>query len=67
MHSLQSEELRRLLKALDLSQRAAAKELGVSERTMRYWCAGEEFPPMVLMALKYMLLQQAHADLLRGC
>jgi transcriptional regulator with XRE-family HTH domain len=37
--------LRRLISAAGLSQRAAARELGIDERTMRYWCAGEHSPP----------------------
>jgi DNA-binding transcriptional regulator YiaG len=49
-----AEELRFLLKAANLSQRAAAKYLNVDERTMRSWCAGDGKPPApVLMALEF--------------
>jgi len=47
-----AERLRERIKEAGLSQRAAARELGVDERTMRYWCAGEYTPPaMALRAL----------------
>lgn len=49
-----AEELRFLLKAANLSQRAAAKYLSVDERTMRSWCAGDGKPPApVLRALEF--------------
>lgn len=49
-----AEELRFLLRAANLSQRAAAKYLTVDERTMRGWCAGDGKPPApVLRALEF--------------
>jgi transcriptional regulator with XRE-family HTH domain len=39
------ERLRFLIAQGKLSQRAAARELGVDERTMRYWCSGDYSPP----------------------
>jgi DNA-binding transcriptional regulator YiaG len=48
-----ADRLRELLAKAGLSQRAAARELGVDERTMRYWCAGEHTPPpMAFRALE---------------
>lgn len=49
-----TEDLRFLLKAANLSQRSAAKYLNVDERTMRNWCAGDGKPPApVLRALEF--------------
>ena len=46
------DQLRQAIKQAGLSQRAAARELGVDDRTMRYWCAGQSTPPpMALRAL----------------
>jgi hypothetical protein len=39
------ERLRALIAQGKLSQRAAARELGVDERTFRYWCSGDYPPP----------------------
>ena len=50
----EAEELRFLLKASNLSQRAAAKYLNVDERTMRSWCADDGKPPApALRALEF--------------
>jgi transcriptional regulator with XRE-family HTH domain len=44
--------LRSLLQQAGLSQRAAARLLGVEERTLRQWCAGQgQPPPSVFRAL----------------
>lgn len=43
--SRDADRLRELIGAAGLSQRAAARELGVDERTMRYWCSGDQTPP----------------------
>ena len=52
------EELRELLGQLGMSQRGAAKELGIDERTMRYWASGDSpIPPMAIYALKWLGLQ----------
>lgn len=40
-----ADELRALLERADLSQRGAAKLLGIDERTMRMWCAGQGVAP----------------------
>lgn len=44
-HSTHADRLRALLKRGGLSQRAAARLLGVEERIMRQWCAGQGIPP----------------------
>lgn len=50
----EADELRFLLDAANLSQRSAAKYLGVDERTMRAWCAGDgKAPPAVMRALEF--------------
>jgi DNA-binding transcriptional regulator YiaG len=43
--SRDSDRLRELIGNAGLSQRGAARELGVDERTMRYWCSGDQIPP----------------------
>ena len=43
--SRDADRLRELIGNAGLSQRAAARELGVDERTMRYWCSGDQTPP----------------------
>jgi transcriptional regulator with XRE-family HTH domain len=48
-----AQRLRDLLLRANLSQRAGARELGVDERTIRYWCAGQNTPPrMAFLALE---------------
>jgi DNA-binding transcriptional regulator YiaG len=48
-----AQRLRDLLLRANLSQRAGARELGVDERTVRYWCAGQTTPPrMAFLALE---------------
>ena len=49
-------KLRALIARAGLSQRGAARELEVAERTMRYWCAGEQpVPKMALLALERLI------------
>src|SRR6185312_1471017 len=43
--STQAKVLRQLLERAGLSQRAAARQFKVDERTLRYWCAGQMEPP----------------------
>lgn len=51
-----AQRLRDLLLRANLSQRAAARELGVDERTMRYWAAGQTIPPrMAFLALERLI------------
>lgn len=45
--------VRQLIATLGLSQRAAARELDLNERTMRRYCAaGEPVPRVVMLALE---------------
>ena len=49
----ESDRLRDWLAAHGRSQRGLARELGVSERTMRYYCSGEQaIPAIVWLALQ---------------
>ena len=49
-------ELRDLLASLGLSQRGAAKQLGIDERTMRRYCAGDlPVPRVVQLALSALM------------
>jgi DNA-binding transcriptional regulator YiaG len=51
-----AQRLRDLLLRANLSQRAAARELGVDERTVRYWAAGQTIPPrMAFLALERLI------------
>lgn len=48
-------QVRTLLERASLSQRGAAKQLDIAERTMRYYVSGDkEVPRVVLMALEYL-------------
>jgi predicted DNA-binding protein (UPF0251 family) len=51
----QAVRVRSLVDALELSQVAAARELDVSDRTMRRYCAGEPVPRVVILALERLL------------
>jgi DNA-binding transcriptional regulator YiaG len=56
-----SGKLRSLLKRAELSQRGAARLLGIDERTMRMWCAGQGEPPAsVFRALDPQLTYSEH-------
>jgi transcriptional regulator with XRE-family HTH domain len=47
--------IRQKLETLGLSQREAARRLGIDDRSMRYYCAGKTpVPPTVLMALQHL-------------
>lgn len=51
-----AQHLRDLLLRANLTQRAAARKLGVDERTMRYWAAGQTTPPrMAFLALERLI------------
>jgi DNA-binding transcriptional regulator YiaG len=50
-----TDELRKLIADIGLSQREAASLLEVDHRTMRYWCSANPEPPiMAVMAMRYM-------------
>jgi plasmid maintenance system antidote protein VapI len=52
-------QLQRLLDRSGMSQRGAAKELGISERQMRRYCAGEaKVTRVVELALLYLTSQE---------
>ena len=52
-HHLTPTQLRGLLARAGLSQRAAARELHINERTMRRYCAGQlPVPRVVELALR---------------
>lgn len=54
-----AQQVRDLLARADLSQRQGARELGIDERTMRYWCAGDHEPPrMAILALERLVQMQ---------
>jgi predicted transcriptional regulator len=60
------EKLLDLLRAGQFSQRGAARELGISERAMRYYCAGDQpVPRVVLLALEH-LASCPRRDIERG-
>jgi DNA-binding XRE family transcriptional regulator len=53
-------EIRALLAANGLSQRGAAKSLGINERTMRAYCSGEKkIPTLVKLAMRALTGGQA--------
>jgi DNA-binding transcriptional regulator YiaG len=57
--NLSADRLRRLLAEGDLSQCAAARALGINERTMRNWCDGKHrIRRMVFLALQYVIANQ---------
>lgn len=53
LHNPDPDYLRSLLQRAEVSQRAAARKIGISERVMRYYLAGErEAPYPVQFALE---------------
>jgi hypothetical protein len=58
-----SERIRALIDELGLSQRAAAGELDLGERTIRYYCSGGyEVPRVVFLALERLIDIQRAGD-----
>lgn len=58
-----SDRLRSLLTAAGLSQTAAARRLGVSERELRAMAAGKRpVPPVIFLALERLAEQAKPAD-----
>lgn len=45
-------KVRDLLAKLGMGQREAARELEISERSIRYYCAGDKVPRVVMLALE---------------
>lgn len=57
--------VRLYLEKLDLSQREAARRLGIDERSFRYYCAGKESTPTVVMlALRHLVQIQENSKCL---
>lgn len=57
-------QLQKLLDRAGMSQRGAAKALGINERTMRKYVAGDaEIPQVVELAMRYLIESN---DRLRG-
>jgi DNA-binding transcriptional regulator YiaG len=51
-----AERIRELLRRTGLDETAAARELEVDDRTLRYWCSGQVEPPkMALLALERLI------------
>jgi DNA-binding transcriptional regulator YiaG len=44
--------IREMLKKLGLSQAEGARALEISERMMRYYCAGEPVPKVIFLAME---------------
>jgi len=44
--------VREMLKKLGLSQAEGARALEISERSMRYYCAGEPVPKVIMLAME---------------
>lgn len=59
LHRPSDEYLRDMLERIGLSQRAAARLLGVNERTMRYYCSGEQPMPYTVQYAVEMLVFNA--------
>lgn len=47
-----ADRVRELLKKLGMSQADGARTLEISERSMRYYCAGEPVPKVVMLAME---------------
>lgn len=63
--SMNSKQLQDLLGRIGISQRAAARELNINERTMRKYVAGDaEIPKTVELALMRLRIGKEQADLL---
>lgn len=52
-----ADRVRLMLEQAGLSQRAGAVAIGVSERSMRRYCAGWEVPKTVMLALEAVVLR----------
>jgi transcriptional regulator with XRE-family HTH domain len=57
-----ADRLRVMLKTAGLSQRAAAREVGINERTMRRYCGGEKVPRVVILTLERLLHLQRQVE-----
>ena len=53
-----ADKIRKLLDRAKLSQRQAANEVGVTQRTFRDWCAGKGEPPRAVMRVLELLARK---------
>lgn len=64
--STDADLIRDYLSILGMSQREAARELKVEERTFRYYCAGTtEAPPVVTLALRHLVQMHRNNQLVK--
>lgn len=56
-------ELSEMLARLGLSQSAAAERMGVTTRSLRRWCADDEVPVLVELAVKLFDMERAMSKL----
>jgi hypothetical protein len=47
-----ADQMRSLIERAGLTQRGAARELDINERTMRGYCAGDKVPRVVMLAME---------------
>lgn len=57
-----ADRIREALVVLRLGQRQAARELEISERDMRNYCAGDKVPRVVILALERMVDLQRRVE-----
>jgi plasmid maintenance system antidote protein VapI len=60
---VKGKDLRKILEGLEISQRAAAKYIGINERTMRRYIAGDlEIPRAIELAVKWLELYVSNGN-----
>jgi plasmid maintenance system antidote protein VapI len=60
---VKGKDLRKILERLEISQRAAAKYIGINERTMRRYIAGDlEIPRAIELAVKWLELYVSNGN-----
>jgi len=60
---VKAKDLRKTLEGLEISQRAAAKYIGINERTMRRYIAGDlEIPRAIELAVKWLELYVSNGN-----
>lgn len=53
-----ADKVRQLIERCGLTQRSAARELEINERTMRGYCAGDKVPRIVMLAMERLVDMQ---------
>jgi transcriptional regulator with XRE-family HTH domain len=66
MPRMAADTMRKLIKQAGLSQREAANEIGVTQRTFRDWCAGESEPPRAVLTALELLSIKRRNQLMAG-